>query len=287
MNFPRPNGMTDRVGDILVTHRSLTQAQAQEAAEYAESTGLRFGEAAVALGMIDQDTLRETLNLHFALSRTAAGSVVSNPLPIALSTAASAHAADCRVLRNQLALRLKLPRSNAPAVAIVGAADDAGGSTVAAHLAISFAGVGYRTLLIDGDVERPRQQELFHLTSEGGLANYLEGGAASPLLLSVPGIDHLTVLPAGSSLVSAGDLFLRTHLHRLVNAAQLMFDIILIDTPAAARGREYLLLAAECGNALLVTREGLTKRRAVRAVAAECAEAGIAMIGATMVGRNV
>lgn len=276
----------NRVGDLLVSHRLLTNSQASDAADLAAEKGMMFGDAAVELGFIDAATLRETLNLHFALSR------IEEASPDAWSRSPLNQpnhelSGDLRAIRNNLALRLNMPRSEGGCIAIVSAEADDGGSTFAAQLAISFCGVGYRTLLVDGNLTQPRQHELFALGVTQGLADYLDGRASKALLIDMASLKNLTVLPAGRSMVSAGDLLLRPHLHRLLSGARHLFDIVLVDTPAAETGPDYLLLAAECGNALLVTRQQRTTTRAVQQITRDCTANGVTMLGATMVGPHV
>ncbi len=274
----------NRIGDLLVSHRILTQDQATDVAAHAAEKGLMFGDAAVELGFIDAATLRGTLNLHFALSRvheTSLEAFSRSPL----NQANQKLSGDFRAIRNNLALRLNMPRSEGGCVAIISAEGE--GSSFAAQLAMSFAGVGYRTLLVDGNIVHPRQHELFSLGITEGLAEYLDGRASMALLIDMASLDNLTILPAGRSMVSAGDLFLRPHLHRLLSGARHLFDIILVDTPPTTTGPDYLLLAAECGNALLVTRQKHTRTRAVQQMLHDCTASGVKILGATMVGPDV
>src|SRR5512138_3049445 len=69
-----------------------------------------------------------------------------------------------RELRSQLILRWF--KDGKTALAVTGARARDGSSVIAANLAIVLAQLGERTLLIDANFRKPRQQELFALKPE-------------------------------------------------------------------------------------------------------------------------
>jgi Mrp family chromosome partitioning ATPase len=50
-----------------------------------------------------------------------------------------------------------------------------GKTTIAINLAVAFAHAGKRTLLVDGDMRRPRIHKIFYLENDEGLSTCLAG----------------------------------------------------------------------------------------------------------------
>ena len=68
-------------------------------------------------------------------------------------------------------------------------------SVAVANLAVVMAQAGDRVILVDGDLRRPQQHEIFGLNNANGLSTWLQAGGEPPLQAS--GIDGLQVLTAG------------------------------------------------------------------------------------------
>ena len=148
-------------------------------------------------------------------------------------------------------------RTLLPAISV--AAGD-GRSSLAVELARTFAGLGERTLLIDGDFRAPSLHEHFKLKNAGGLADLLDG---RDVRLAACG-RNLALLVAGAVREDPLELLSRERLRRFLVAAARPFRVVLIDTPAAARGPDYEMFAALAGGALLVVRPGENAARLAR-----------------------
>src|SRR5213076_1643569 len=87
------------------------------------------------------------------------------------------------------------------ALAIASPGSSEGRSYVSANLAVLFAQLGMRTLLIDADFRAPRQFEIFNVPDRVGLSSVLSGRAGHEAALPVPAFGPLAVLPAGAGYV--------------------------------------------------------------------------------------
>ena len=135
-------------------------------------------------------------------------------------------------------------------LAIVSAQSGDGRTRVAAELARACAAQGVPTLVIDADFRSPALHRAFGLANRAGLADFLEG--RSPELAHCA--ENLSVLVAGRSGADPLDLLSRRRMQDLLAAAARRYSVVLIDTPAAARGPDLQLCAAFAGGALVVTR---------------------------------
>jgi Mrp family chromosome partitioning ATPase len=135
-------------------------------------------------------------------------------------------------------------------LAVVSPKEDDGRTRVAAELARAFAAMGEPTLLIDADFRSPALHRAFGLRNRTGLADFLEG---RPVRLE-PCAENLSVLVAGRSGADPLELLSRGRLRELLAAAAKRYRVVLVDTPAAARGPDLQLFAAFAGGVLVVTK---------------------------------
>lgn len=133
---------------------------------------------------------------------------------------------------------------------VVSAESGTGSTRTAAELARAFAALGERTLVIDADFRAPRLHAEFGLPNRGGLADFLEGRAASLAHCA----DNLSVLVAGRSGADPLELLSGRRVQALLAAAAQRYSVVLVDTPAAACGPDLQLFAAFGGGALVVAR---------------------------------
>ncbi|HEX8445344.1 MAG TPA: polysaccharide biosynthesis tyrosine autokinase [Sphingomonas sp.] len=272
---PSPN----RIGEMLRQINLLTDEQAQEAERYADEHGMRFGDAAVALGFIDQSTLQRALATQFDL-RGAQGGVTGEPL--AFTAPQSQAAEDYRSIRNALALRWFKHPQGANTLAVVSPQRGDGRSVMAANLAVCLAQVGFNTLLVDADMRNPTQHHLFNLDDRIGLSGYLAGRVDPNAFVEVPGIPSLTVMPAGGIPPNPQELLLRGMLSRLVDETRQRFEMVIFDTPAAEVGSDYQLIGAEAVGALIVTHREQTRTRGAKRLVESCRGFGIRIVGSAM-----
>jgi Mrp family chromosome partitioning ATPase len=134
-------------------------------------------------------------------------------------------------------------------LAIVGAQRGEGRSRLAAELAVAFAELGHKTLVIDGDFRAPALHRAFGLPNSHGLADLLQDKRVS---LASAG-ENLAVMVAGSTAADPLELLSRPRLEALLAEARKHFRVVLIDTPAAAHGPDFEMFAALAGGALVVT----------------------------------
>jgi Mrp family chromosome partitioning ATPase len=133
---------------------------------------------------------------------------------------------------------------------VVSAESGTGSTRTAAELARALAAMGERTLLIDADFRKPGVHAEFGLPNERGLADFLEGRAASLAHCA----DNLSVLVAGRTRSDPLELLSGPRVQALLAAAAQRYSVVLVDTPAAACGPDLQLFAAFGGGALVVAR---------------------------------
>lgn len=162
-----------------------------------------------------------------------------------------------------------------PVLAVVSAEEGDGGVRVAAELARACAASGAPTLLIDADLRSPGLHRAFGLANRAGLADLLQGRRAR----LERGADNLAVLVSGRTRADPLELLSRERAIELLRAAASRYSVVLVHTPAAARGPDLQLFAAFAGGALVVTKHP-ARRQALGTLARSLRAAKARVVGA-------
>lgn len=265
------------LGAILIEWGKITPADAERTLRLQETEGLRFGEACVRLGLVSRADVEQALSGQFRYPYLNPGEGGLGPELVAAYAPFSPEAEALRVLRTQLVLRWFTPERTLLAVSSPATGD--GRSYLAANLAVAFAQLGWETLLIDADLRRPRQHEIFNLANRTGLSTILAGRTCANGEERVASFSHLSVLTAGAVPPNPLELLSRLEFSRLLHQLARQYAVVLIDSPAAEAGADSQTIAVRAGGALLVARKGHTRMDELQALAG-----GIMGAGATVVG---
>jgi protein-tyrosine kinase len=285
LNSPnRQVGTKRSIGAILVDAGVLTVEDASRIVEFQRKQKIRFGEAAQALGLISEGDIRYALSYQYKYSYLPrfSGKLTNEELVAAYKP--FSHAVDqLRAIRSQLMLQWFNKENNQAMLAILGAGRAEGGSYLAANLAIVFAQMGERTLLIDADMRAPRQHELFQLNNQLGFSTLLAGRSdLASAVMRISYIDHLDVLPAGPKPPNPQELLNRPTLNELFQYVRKAYDIVLIDTSSVSSGADALIVAAKAGAALAVARANETKLGAFSEMIEELRRSKINVVGSVL-----
>jgi polysaccharide biosynthesis transport protein len=136
-----------------------------------------------------------------------------------------------------------------------------GKSFVSANLAMSFADAGYRTILVDGDTRRGMAHEVFGLTMENGLTEYLSGASDATQVIRPTSHDRLAFMPCGRRRPNSPELLTSAALPRLVAELRNRYDVVLFDTPPLNAGIDAYAISSAVSNMVIVLRAGKTERR--------------------------
>ena len=193
------------------------------------------------------------------------------------------------VLRSQLMLRWFNGEPGHKALAITSVDRREGRSFIAANLAMVFAQIGTRTVLIDADLRHGCQARLFKLEdssvwdaftiNRGGLSGMLAGESRREGVVVNGVMRNLSVLPAGASPPNPHELLSRPAFGQLLHDLANEFDVILIDTPAARSYADAQTLASCAGAALVLARKNLTSSPDLFRLARSLQQSGVEVVG--------
>jgi tyrosine-protein kinase Etk/Wzc len=135
-----------------------------------------------------------------------------------------------------------------------------GKSFIASNLAQAFADVGYRTLLIDGDVRLGALHRAMGGQRRPGLTDVLSGRVDRDATLQKTGHPRIAFIGAGSRMHRGPELLCSEALPQLIDAMRPNYDVILLDSAPLAAGVDPYALGTATGNVLLVLRTGVSDR---------------------------
>ncbi len=271
------------IGAMLVQSGRLSQQDADRILDYQKRIELPFGEAGVALGLLDTEDVQHALAAQFGDARFPADAGLSAEL-VAATHPDSEAVEHLRALRSQLMLRWFENDERQAALAVVSPGHGEGRSYIAANLAILFAQLGKRTLLIDADLRRPRQHQIFGLPGRTGLSAVLAGRAGWEALTEVKAIPGLWLLPAGAKPPNPQELLARQGFVKLISALRSSYEVILIDTPAAAYCADANTIASRAGAALMLACRNKSSMAGLSNLSENLRQFGVTIVGAVLNG---
>lgn len=185
-----------------------------------------------------------------------------------------------RALRTELLLRLHAGSRNGM-FSLVSAGSAEGRSQLCAELAISFAQLGRRTLLVDSDLRNPVMHHYFGVPRESGLAQAI--GLGEPIhTREVQGFKDLSVVFSGLPVSNPLEMLTSPTLSRIVSQWRANYEFVILDTPPIACYADALLLAKLTGRALLLSRANVSRIVEVKDLVRRLHNTGAEIIGSVL-----
>ncbi|RTL52741.1 MAG: chain length determinant protein tyrosine kinase EpsG [Rhodocyclaceae bacterium] len=268
------------IGAILIDAEMLSLEEAERILKLQKEENLRFGDAAIRLGLLTDEDIRFALSHQFSYTYLplAGGRPVSEEV-VAAYQPFSHLVEQLRSIRSQLLLRWFDREAEQTTLALVGAARGEGRSYLAANLAVLFSQLGERTLLVDADLRMPRQHELFKLDNKRGLSSLLAGRGDEDAIVPIKAFSSLDVLPSGPVPPNPLELLNRPQFQQFLTEAGKRYEVVLIDTTAMSQGADAAMVATHAGAVLAVGRNNVTRVSAFGEMVKSLNRNGVAVIG--------
>jgi len=270
-----------RIGSILVREGKLDEEDVERVLALQMRSGQRFGEAALRLRLISEDDLGSAIARQYDVPQLLPGGEKCSKELVAVHAPFHARAEELRALRMQLLLRWSEARAKRRMLAIVSPDRGEGRSYLAANLAVVFAQLGERTLLIDSDLRNPRQHRIFGVSDRTGLSAVLSGRAGYDAVQPLAELGCLSLLPAGPLPPNPLELLSRDALGRFLQGAP-EFDIVLFDTPPAKLYADAQGVASQAGAALVLARKEHTRLEDSSGTIRSLGRAGASVLGTVL-----
>jgi capsular exopolysaccharide synthesis family protein len=200
---------------------------------------------------------------------------------ITLTDPRSAAAEAFRTLRTNLMFsRLE---QDLQTLLVTSAADSRDKSTTVANLAVTFAQSGHRTILVDCDLRRPSQGDIWGINADHGLTTMmLEDAAMSSPPLVETDIEDLALLPSGPLPPIPADVLSSQRMNEIIGVLKARADYVLFDSPPVLAASDAALLGSKLDGVLLVVTAGHTRRDHVVRAKRALARINVRLIGSVL-----
>jgi len=131
------------------------------------------------------------------------------------------------------------------------------------NLASAFAQSGKKTVLICGDLRKPKFSEYFDINNKTGLSGFLVGDYEVKDIIQPTKLGNLYVIDAGYSANNPNPTIIldSARMDQLMEKLKLEFDQIIIDTPPIGFVAEYFILKKYIDSSIYVVRSNFTNKK--------------------------
>ncbi len=152
---------------------------------------------------------------------------------------------------------------NKKVVAFTSSMANEGKTTTCLNMGIAFSQAGYKVLLIDMDMRKPRAHRYFEIPSSPGLSDRL-GGFTKELPISKTEYENLHVLPVGTIPPSPPELLMSHAFDEIIESLRGEYDYIFLDTPPIHVVTDLAIIANRIDGVAFVVRESTVSLEVVR-----------------------
>ena len=190
----------------------------------------------------------------------------------------SAAAEAVRLLRANLEFASAVQPLSSLAITSVGPGE--GKSTITANLAVVLAQAGYVTIVVDADLRKPTQHQIFNVGNRFGLSTLLtQPGREWRDLAIDTQLANLKLITSGPIPPNPSDILSLDRFSDLLALLETEADIVLIDTPPVLAVSDPLLIGTKADGVLLLGRAGHTRRERLAHAAETLRAASVRLVG--------
>ena len=131
------------------------------------------------------------------------------------------------------------------------------------NLAVSFAQMGKRTLLIDADMRNPTIHRMFSISVKNGLSEIL-AGLTDNISVSKTDVENLSVLTAGKIPPNPAELLSSARMDKLLEFVKEHYDCVFIDTPPINLVTDSTIFAQKVTGYIVIVKTNTTNTHDVK-----------------------
>lgn len=169
-----------------------------------------------------------------------------------------------RTLRTQVIQKMR--ENNWRSLAITSPSEGEGKSIIAANLAVAISmEVNQTVLLVDLDLKKPSQGDLFNIIYERGLYDYLKGNMELKDILVNPGIDRLVLVPGRGTIYNSSEVISGPKMVSFFNETKSRYKsrFVIYDMPAVLPSDDVLSSISNVDCSLLVLEDGKNSEKEI------------------------
>lgn len=205
--------------------------------------------------------------------------VLTNDAPFAIREAFN-------LLRTNLMYTMTHSDADAPIYAVTSANENAGKSTVIVNLAIAFAQLDKKVLLVDGDMRCPVVHKHFEIDSHrNGLSELISGMNDDVIIQNV--CPNLDVITSGRIPPNPSELLMSPRFDMLIEKWKKEYDIIFIDFPPIGIVTDAIANCKNITGYIFVVRSGKSSAKEITSSISTLEQVGAKIVGMVLNDYNI
>lgn len=266
----------------MVEQGTLTADQVDQVLRYQQESGLSFGESASRLGLADSAAIRHALAMQFGYPSVPPGDKSLSPALVVAHDPDTEYSEALRGLRANLLSTWT--KGGSHSVAVVGADAQQDLADLVSNIAITFAQLGKRTLLIDTNFKQPRVHTLFGISNARGLSTMLATGSpGADVVQRAPFFPSLSVLCSGPMPPNAQELLTGDRFMALLRSGREQYEAVFLVTAPWDAGTDAESVARSAGTALVIAKRDQTRRKDLSDLVQRLERFGVNLDGCVLV----
>ncbi|MDY2628734.1 MAG: CpsD/CapB family tyrosine-protein kinase [Lachnospiraceae bacterium] len=159
-----------------------------------------------------------------------------------------------------------LPGNDPKCIGVTSATQGNGKSTNALNMAISFAQIGKKVIVVDCDLRLPTIAAKLNVKGEPGLSNILIGSSTMGECIQHNDAHNIDIIPSGIIPPDATVLLQSEQMKKLIANLKIRYDYVFIDMPPVLVTADAAILSGLVDGFLLVVKHGVSEYRSVAAM---------------------
>ena len=181
-------------------------------------------------------------------------------------------------------LIFSLPSEPCKKIIITSALASEGKSTNCLNLAITFAEMDAKVLIIDCDLRRPNLARLLDVPNAPGLSNYLVGLNSSDEIVHKSSYNNLSFITAGNIPPNPVELLSSDNMGNLIAKLEKEFDYIFLDTPPVNLIIDTVVVSKYAHGIVMIALQNSIDKEAIRYSINQLKFAGAKVLGFVLNG---
>jgi len=167
-------------------------------------------------------------------------------------------------------------------IALTSAGPSEGKSLTISNLALAYAQMGKKTLLIDTDLRRPVLHHIFNQSREPGFTNLFMENSSYDTIIRHNVFENLSFLPAGIFTPNPAELLGSHKLLQHLDYFRKNYDMVFFDTPPIVAVTDATLLGTKMDGLLVVIKSHHTDREILIRAVSILRNVGVKIVGTVL-----
>ena len=139
-----------------------------------------------------------------------------------------------------------------------------GKSAVISNLGVALSQAHKKVVIVDSDLRKPKQQEIFNIDYTWGLTHFLSSIVDASEIIRPTSFSNLFLVPSGVTPTDPLEIMFSDKMRAFVSFLKQQFDYVLFDSPPILAVSDALVLGKQVDGLILVVRAGQTPISALK-----------------------